>query len=495
MEKRKKSTGKKIIFGIFGFSLMFVLVFFGVQFFTKTGVFRIPGVVYYDESLMDDEITVLKNVFTEDVDLDKDVTITARNVLELPALSSNEFLYNIAVPVTDFYSTETDIATENADSLMTNCVECSYQLIDVNELDFNKKLLKINGEYYLDTFKTGAVFRIISFESEKYDEEIEPLVADVMKKVFPEDNTVLTLAQTGVTALSRGMLVKLNAVGGDATYFAENIKDFLSSFDLTHTSNESSFSSSAGSRNICSDKRFADTLTAIGLDIVELTGNHNQDCGDSAARDTIDWYNENNIRIVGGGKTATDAAIPLEIDQKGNNITMLAYNQSTGGATLDNTPGANQYYEDVAKQQIGEAKARGDFVIVDIQYYECSEYDYTYEVNYCDYANSSAGDQVGLFRHLIDLGADVVVGTSAHQPQTFELYGDGVIYYGLGNLFFDQVWWPGTTRSLVLVHHFYKDKLLQTEIVPTVYDNSMQTKLMDEETTKWFLNRLMSERP
>ena len=53
MEKRKKSTGKKIIFGIFGFSLMFVLVFFGVQFFTKTGVFRIPGVVYYDESLME----------------------------------------------------------------------------------------------------------------------------------------------------------------------------------------------------------------------------------------------------------------------------------------------------------------------------------------------------------------------------------------------------------------------------------------------------------
>ena len=96
---------------------------------------------------------------------------------------------------------------------------------------------------------------------------------------------------------------------------------------------------------------------------------------------------------------------------------------------------------------------------------------------------------------MIELGADMVVGTSAHQPQTFELYGDGVIYYGLGNLFFDQAWWPGTTRSLILSHYFYNGKLLQTKLVPTVYDQSLQTELLDAETAKWFLDRLISERP
>ena len=174
---------------------------------------------------------------------------------------------------------------------------------------------------------------------------------------------------------------------------------------------------------------------------------------------------------------------------------MLAYNQSTGGATYGSQPGANQYYEADAAARIAEAKAKGNFVIVDIQYYECANYDTTYENTACDYANSSAGDQIGLFRHLIDLGADVVVGTSAHQPQTFELYGNGVIYYGLGNLFFDQVWWPGTTRSLILAHYFKDGKLLQTKIVPTVYDSAMQTTLMDEETAKWYLERLASVRP
>ena len=303
------------------------------------------------------------------------------------------------------------------------------------------------------------------------------------------------MAQTGVTALSRGMNTKLKNIGGDATYFAEYIKDYLSKFDLTHTSNESSFTNFANGDNICSDTRFIDTLTAIGLDIVELTGNHNQDCGDDAALETIDIYKQNGIKMVGGGRNATEAAVPLEIDEKGTGITFLAYNLSTGGATYDNTPGANQYYEKNAASEIAAAKERGDFVIVDIQYYECSGYASEYEDTTCDYANSAAGDQVGFFRHLIDLGADIVVGTSAHQPQTFELYNDGAIYYGLGNLFFDQIWWPGTTRSLILEHYFYKGKLLQTRVTPTVYDSNMQTKLLDRETAEWFLTRLIKVCP
>lgn len=490
---RKQHRAIGVLVKIFLFAIVFAGVFLGIQFFTKTGLFKIPGVVYYDESLTEDEVGLLKTILTDETELDKDVIISARNELFKPELHENEFLVAIYVPVTDFYDTKTGITVESADELFPNC-DCEYKIIDVDELSFDQKLLEINGEYYLDTLNTGAIFRIISFESEKYIEEIEPLVRKELARVFPEKDTVLTFAQTGVTALSRGMNAKINSVG-NATYFAEKIGGFLSSFDLTHTSNESSFSRSANSRNICSDNRFIDTLTAIGLDIVELTGNHNQDCGDEPARNTIDIYTENNIKVVGGGKTAKEAAIPLEINEKGNGITFLAYNLSTGGATYDNTPGANQYYEENAVEEITKAKSRGDFILVDIQYYECSSYDYTYENTTCDYANSSAGDQIGFFRHLIDLGADMVVGTSAHQPQTFELYGNGVIYYGLGNLFFDQVWWPGTTRSLILGHYFYNGKLLQTKIFPTVYDNSMQTALMDEASATNFIERLIKVRP
>ena len=493
MGRRKRNKLKVFLISILIFAVVAAGTILGIQFFTKTGLFRVPGVVYYDESLNEDELSILHQIFTEEVDLDKDVYISAENSLTRPELSDGEFLEEIYVPVADFYDAKAGIEVETVAELIPNC-DCGYELISVNDLDSSQKLLKINDKYFLDDFDAGAMFRKIVFKSEKYDEEIKSLVEEKFTKEFPTKDNVLTFAQTGVTALSRGMNTKLNKVG-DAKYFAEKIADFLAGFDLTHTSNESSFSSSASGSNICSDKRFIDTLTAIGLDIVELTGNHNQDCGDESARETLEVYKENNIKTVGGGATATEAAVPLNISQKGTNITMLAYNQSTGGATLDNTPGANQYYEERAAADIKEAKDRGDFVIVDIQYYECNGYDVETESTVCDYADSSAGDQVGLFRHLIDLGADIVVGTSAHQPQTFEKYGNGAIYYGLGNLFFDQIKWPGTRRGLVLAHYFYNGKLLQTRVIPTEYDSNMQTALMDEEKTEWFLARLAGVRP
>lgn len=493
MTKRKTHKFGITIICLVSFAIIAVGTLLGVQFFTKTGIFRIPGVVYYDGPFDEETENKLKAVFTDEVDLDKDVHISTYNSFTKNDLKEGEFLYKIYVPVTDYYSLADGISADTPDELFTN-ETTEYSLINFDELDFKKHLLKLNGNYYLDDLEKGAVFSIIKFDSEKYQNEIAPLIGDSFSIVAPSKDNVLTFAQTGVTALSRGMNAKLYSVG-DAKYFAAQIKDFLSGFDLTHTSNESSFTNYANSSNICSDPRFIDTLTEIGLDIVELTGNHNQDCGNQAAIDTIDTYVSNNIQIVGGGKNATEAAKPLTINQKGNGITFLAYNQSTGGATHGNTPGANQYYEENAVAEINAAKARGDFVIVDVQYYECSAYVSTYEDPICDRANSSAGDQIGLFRHLIDLGADVVVGTSAHQAQTYELYGNGAIYYGLGNLFFDQIWWPGTTRSLILGHYFYNGKLLQTKISGTVYDANMQTRLLDEETLKWWLTRLQSVRP
>ena len=460
--------------------------FLAIQLVTKTGIFAPPGVVYYDESLEESELTLLKSVFTDGVVLKKDVKISAQNSYTKPEATIGTYLVDILVPVTDFYESRSDIS-EFTDS--------EYSFISINDLKFDQKLLTIDGKYYLDDFNQGAVFRTISFESPLFEQEIQPKVEKLFAtKSFPNEETVLTMAQTGVTALSRGMNQKLRSVE-NGKYFAEKIGSFLSSFDLTHTSNESSFTNAASSSNICSDPKFKQTLNSIGLDIVELTGNHNQDCGNEAAIQTIDYYEDANIKTVGGGRNATEAAVPLEINEKGTKITFLAYNLSTGGATHGNTPGANQYYEEAAANEIQTAKERGDFVLVDIQYYECNAYASEYEDTTCDYANSSAGDQVGFFRHLIDLGADMVVGTSAHQPQTFELYKKGVIYYGLGNLFFDQIWWPGTTRSLILAHYFYKDRLMQTKLVPTVYDKDMQTTIMDEETRRWFLNRLIQVHP
>lgn len=457
---------------------------FGTLLLIRSGIFHQPGKIIFQDTTTE-ENRDFANTNLTDLELKDDVTIGAIS-LTAKADNPNFVLYNILLPVTDFYSTATDISSQDA----TNGT-----LVSIWDLNASQKLLSLNGNYFLNSFDKGAFFEYFTIEG-KNPEDTQKVI-DLLRRniaTFPAKDEVLTLAQTGVAALSRRMNTRLDTVK-DAKYFSEKIADYLSSFDLTHTSNESSFSNLANGSNICSKPAMIDVLTDIGLDIVELTGNHNQDCGDVDAIATIDQYHNLGMQTFGGGITATDAAIPLEINAKGNNITLLGYNLSTGGYTLDNTPGANFYTEEKAQKDIAAAKERGDFIIVDIQYYECNEYVDTQENTICDAADSSAGDQVKFFRSLIDMGANVVVGTAAHQPQTYELYHGGEIYYGLGNLFFDQSAWPGTTRSLVLEHYFWQGNLLQTRITPTVYDESFQTELMDAAATASFLERLIKVCP
>lgn len=463
-----------------------IVAIFTIQFFTKTGVFHQPGVIIFEENVSDSQRDFINNIITSDTDLvlEDNIIISSQTRTSLET-SNPQLLYNILVPTTDFYDPTISINTDEVSS---------YNLTPILELTPQQKLLALDGEYYLDTLNSGAIFEYLNLAGNSSDIQKITELLQPQLPTFPNKETLLTFAQTGVTALSRGMNIKLKQVG-DAKYFAANIADFLNQFDLTHTSNEASFTTLATDRNICSAPQMIDVLTAIGLDIVELTGNHNQDCGDEAALDTIARYTELGIQTVGGGATSAQAAIPLNISQKGNNFTLLAYNLSTGGYTLDNTPGANFYTTEKAQADIAAAKERGDTVIVDVQYFECNSYDNTTDDRTCDYANSAAGDQIGLFHEIIDLGADVVVGTAAHQPQTYELYGEGAIYYGLGNLFFDQIWWPGTTRSLILVHYFFNNQLIQTRIVPTVYDDSMQTRLMNTVDAENFIKRLNQARP
>lgn len=474
--------------------LIATIVFFTLQFVFRIGIFHIGSIAYADNVTAADRDFITNTI--EDFKPDDDITISAGQTLVAPS-DSRTLIFDILVPVTDFYNPLLEITAEQLTNLATGQTIDGVELLSIWNLKPEFRLLTVDGTYYLDSLNSGAVFNTITISGRDSDvAKITALLSSALQPV-PTNNEILTLAQTGVTALSRRMNTAL--LNGDpeaiATDFAKYIGPYLSSFDLTHTSNEASFSKSASGNNICANPAMINTLTAIGLDIVELTGNHNQDCGDNDAISTIDLYSAQGIKTFGGGKTATLAAEALDIDQKDTKLTLLGYNFSTGGYTLDNTPGANFYTEKQAAADIANAKNAGRQVIVDVQYYECNEYDNTNDSHVCDYADSSAGDQISFFRHLIDLGADIVVGTAAHQPQTFELYGNGAIYYGLGNLFFDQSFWPGTTRSLILVHYFYHNQLIQTRIVPTVYDSTYQTKLMETSDASAFLKRLISARP
>ena len=110
MGERKRNNSKRIIILVLGFLVIFAGVFFGIQFLTKTGIFRVPGVVKYDESLSETELSELKTIFTDEVDLDKDVSISAYETETRPETEEGEFIVGVRVPVADFYETRTDVS-------------------------------------------------------------------------------------------------------------------------------------------------------------------------------------------------------------------------------------------------------------------------------------------------------------------------------------------------------------------------------------------------
>lgn len=496
-KQSKKST---FLINLIVFLVAAIAAFFVTRFIITQNIFGklffTPGVVTYDESLSQAELDFLKLILegTEEkpVTLNHDVLISSTEGNYPAEDAKNYLIYDILVPTADFYYASSDISTTEL------ATSENVKLTSITKLEPSQKMLKLDGHYFFDDFKQGAVYHVLNFDSSNPQEAI-----DLVKPHLPEfptkDNT-LSLNQTGVTALSRLMVAKLNRVG-NATYFAENIANYLSAADLTHLSNEVSFASpcngNSGSVVLCADPRMIDAITAVGADIIELTGNHNNDYGITANLETIAKYEDLGLKTFGGGKDEEAAAKPLEISQKEAKITLLGYNQSTstkanGQGANGSKPGANIYSTEKAQADISAAKERGDFIIVDMQYFECYSYpDYGAEMPSCDKPISG---QQELFRSLIDMGADMVIGTQAHQPQTFELYNGKPIYYGLGNLFFDQTYWPGTTRGMILTHYFVSGKYVQTRIAPTVYDTNLQVKLMDEETATWFLNRLNQAR-
>ena len=468
------------------------------------------GTLIYADGLNQAEKSMISEIVPEDKRFSEDLVINAANSATRP---SSGVLYDILVPVTDFYSEKTDISSEELLALSSSENSSSetgdVKLISLDQLTPSDKLLSVDGKYFPDEFDSGALFRSIfmNVADGPDDENSRQEMGDIMSQIseqaptFPTKDDILSINQTGVTALARAMQTKLNQVG-DAGYFADKIADFLSSTDLTHISNEVSFAdnctTSSGSVTLCADPRMIKAIEMIGTDIVELTGNHNNDWSTSANLKTLELYADKGYQTFGGGKDEETAKIPLKISDKNTNITWIGVNQSTstkanGQGASGSHPGANIYDEATVKNQIAEAKANGDFVIVDVQFFECYSYpEKGTEMPSCD---APISGQQAFFRHLIDLGADMVVGTQAHQPQTYEIYNGKPIYYGLGNLFFDQTYWPGTTRGIILTHYFKDGKLLQTRLSPTIYDRAFQVQLMDKANAEQFLGRLLKSSP
>jgi poly-gamma-glutamate capsule biosynthesis protein CapA/YwtB (metallophosphatase superfamily) len=275
------------------------------------------------------------------------------------------------------------------------------------------------------------------------------------------------LVMTGVTALTRHVALEMEA-RNDPAWPARRIAGLLSAGDLTHVSNEVSFLpgclAQAETTAFCARPEYLETLRLIGADLVELTGNHNLDFGPEYALQSLDLYAEVGMHTFGGGRNAAEAHRPLFVSHNGNRLAFLGYNSfgpSYAWAT-EASPGAARFSQEALEADLAQARAQADLVFVSVQYTET-------------YSTAPLAVQVADFRAVVDAGADVVTGSQAHQPQAMEFYGGKPVFYGLGNLFFDQTWSDATREGLAVRHFIYEGRLIATQLIPTVTGDNCQT--------------------
>src|SRR4030042_2110240 len=120
---------------------------------------------------------------------------------------------------------------------------------------------------------------------------------------------LVTVVMTGVTAMARQLARGMDING--TKYPAEKVVDVLKNADITHISNEVSFvegcDAGKGGTIFCSKPEYMEMLKYIDTDVIELTGNHLNDCGPEWLGYTLDIYDREGIPYFGGGRNLEDS--------------------------------------------------------------------------------------------------------------------------------------------------------------------------------------------
>ena len=323
--------------------------------------------------------------------------------------------------------------------------------------------------------------------------EEEYQVADHAIRLVPATNRqadlLTTVVLTGVTALTRATAkeMELNGVLSPAASIGELMREA----DIAHVSNEVPFASDCPPPQwqqevdlvFCSDDKYIELMREIGTDVVELTGDHFSDYGSEAMVHTLEMYREEGWGYYGGGIDLNEAKQPLKITHNGNKIAFLGCNaKAPGYATAsETTPGALHCNLDEQAEQIKSLTGDGYLVIFTFQHQEIYRWNPTEEM-------------IADSRRIADAGATVVSGSQAHQPHLLEFYGDTLIHYGLGNLFFDQLgWFDDSNKAFLDRHIFYDGKYLGVELITAQFFNWSTPTLMTPEARTEMLERLFTE--
>jgi hypothetical protein len=362
-----------------------------------------------------------------------------------------------------------------------------WALVPFHELEPRWKVMRVDGRSPLEKGLADYGLTVpLYLGAERRTDAFPLLPADLSNR---DESRMAVVAMTGVTALTRGTAQTMEQKG--VTYPARDIAPWLLEADLTHISNEVSFTPDCpvpprlGTMTFCSHERYIELLDAVGTDIVELTGNHNNDYGVEPNLHTLDLFRQRGWRWFGGGTNLAEAMTPVTVTLGPNRLAFIGCN-SVGPSyayATDDSPGAAPCGDWAwIREKVAALRAEGYLPIVTVQYYETYEYFPTPQ-------------QVADFRALAEAGAAVVQGSQAHQPQGFDFHAGAFIHYGLGNLFFDQMQSLETRQEFIDRLVFYDGRLIGVDLRTALLEEGARPRPMAPVERRALLEAVFAASP
>jgi len=196
-------------------------------------------------------------------------------------------------------------------------------------------------------------------------------------------------------------------------------------------------------------------LKYMHLNVACLAHNHVYDHLEDGFRKTISFLKQNEIMYLGAGLTKGEVSRPIILEKDGLKIGILNYVTRDTNPNLPQNAGVllNTFEIEKCKNDINIIKSEVNHVVLSLHWGGRVEGGL-----YPDW------DQPKLARHLIDVGADIIIGHHSHTFQPYEIYKGKYIFYSLGNFCFSDYYFDGQfyplskRRNLTgLIHvNFYK---------------------------------------
>jgi len=169
-------------------------------------------------------------------------------------------------------------------------------------------------------------------------------------------------------------------------------------------------------------------LKESGFNIVSIANNHIYDYGQKGLEKTIEELDKNNIDYIGAGADFNSAYSIKIIEKNGIKTGLIAGCENEFGCLYEeqNRGGYAWLLHYKMEDNIRELKKKVDYVILIAHA----------GVENINFPIKEWRDR---YKRFCDIGVDVVIAHHPHVPQGYEKYKSSVIFYSLGNFYFDTL--------------------------------------------------------